>query len=352
MAQFTFGQVEAVLAAINHVADDKRVAFAGRLKFLQKNGVPMRTAPGRGKSGNYSFENLVQLAVAVELLQCGLTPQRASEIVKLNWWLKLDEVLSVLLRWRDISSAKAIARERAEPLDPSYRELAPWIWKVRVQALSESLGSPDRSLDASALVVESRNDMRRFLDWKGDLLPRAIYINAGYLVGSLIAATCRHFSFATLDDLIIDLADLEPELEEAARRFHRQMEDGERVFSTDETVRNLAKEKAAEAQSSANVSVGEFRALVRLINVCVTEEEAHEISLLNAELNQNSRLMQKLTKPFDQRRQARNELATLHVLGPSDESEEPDGLALTEFGRRYINAATAFSDPSDVDPKA
>src|SRR5690242_1824745 len=85
MVDFAFGQVEAVLAAMNRVASHKRIAFAGRLKFLQRNGVPLRVKPGRGRAGAYSFAQLMQLAIAVELLQSGLSPQRAAQLVQQNW---------------------------------------------------------------------------------------------------------------------------------------------------------------------------------------------------------------------------------------------------------------------------
>lgn len=85
MAELSFGQVEAVLAAVYEIQDHKRVAFAGRLKMLQKNGLPTGARPGRGKAGTYSFPHLLQLAVGVEMLQFGLAPQRAASMVAKSW---------------------------------------------------------------------------------------------------------------------------------------------------------------------------------------------------------------------------------------------------------------------------
>jgi hypothetical protein len=84
--ELSFGQVEAVCAALNRIASDKRVAFAGRLKQLQKHGImEERRRPGRGKAGTYDFGDLMRFVVAVELVQAGLMPQMAARLVACNW---------------------------------------------------------------------------------------------------------------------------------------------------------------------------------------------------------------------------------------------------------------------------
>lgn len=85
MAEFSFGQVEAVLAAVHEIQDHKRVAFVGRLKMLQKNGLPTGSRPGRGKAGTYTFPQLLQFAIGVELLQFGVAPLRAASMVSKSW---------------------------------------------------------------------------------------------------------------------------------------------------------------------------------------------------------------------------------------------------------------------------
>lgn len=81
--EFSFGQIEAVCAALSRISSDKRVAFAGRLKSLQKYGIADR--PGRGKAGTYSFPELMRFVVALELMQCGLMPQMAARVVNVSW---------------------------------------------------------------------------------------------------------------------------------------------------------------------------------------------------------------------------------------------------------------------------
>lgn len=86
MAQFTFGQVEAVCASLNRIADDKRVAFVSRMKQLQKQGLTeQESRPGRGKAGTYSFGSLMRFVIALELIQAGLMPQMAARLVVGSW---------------------------------------------------------------------------------------------------------------------------------------------------------------------------------------------------------------------------------------------------------------------------
>lgn len=75
--QFSFGQVEQTLAQAYNIADDKRTAFASRLKHLQKRGFPPGINTGRGRAAAYNVGHLVLLGVALELNELGLTPERA-----------------------------------------------------------------------------------------------------------------------------------------------------------------------------------------------------------------------------------------------------------------------------------
>ncbi len=81
----SFGQIEAVLSAIHSIASDKRVAFGGRIKALQKYGLPVVGRSGRGKAAQFSVSHLIQLALGLELLQSGIPPQSAARIVSEGW---------------------------------------------------------------------------------------------------------------------------------------------------------------------------------------------------------------------------------------------------------------------------
>ena len=74
--QLQFAQVEQALAAMHSVADERRSAFQGRLKHYQKQKFPAGINTGRGRAATYFVQHAVQLAVALEMNQVGLTPER------------------------------------------------------------------------------------------------------------------------------------------------------------------------------------------------------------------------------------------------------------------------------------
>lgn len=81
----TFGQVEAILAEMEGVHNDRRGAFQSRLKQWQKMKFPQGVNVGRGVKAPYGADQLFQLVYMVELLRIGLTPDRAIEIVTAAW---------------------------------------------------------------------------------------------------------------------------------------------------------------------------------------------------------------------------------------------------------------------------
>jgi hypothetical protein len=72
----SFGQVESVLAALHKIADEKRVTFQTRLKFFQRLGFPEGVNTGKGKAAGYQAHHVLNLALALELLQLGLSGER------------------------------------------------------------------------------------------------------------------------------------------------------------------------------------------------------------------------------------------------------------------------------------
>lgn len=88
---FSFGQVEAVCAAMQDIASDKRPAFTSRLKHLMSAMAKARAAevrdkgPGRGRAAKFSFPQLMKVVIAVELIQAGTPPALAAKLVEGNW---------------------------------------------------------------------------------------------------------------------------------------------------------------------------------------------------------------------------------------------------------------------------
>jgi hypothetical protein len=80
--QWTFGQVEQVLACTHSIRDDRRSAFSNRLKNYQKAGFPAGINTGRGRAATYQIGHLLQMGLALELSQLGLNPERALEVIQ------------------------------------------------------------------------------------------------------------------------------------------------------------------------------------------------------------------------------------------------------------------------------
>jgi hypothetical protein len=82
----TFGELEAVLAAIHGIADSKRTAFQARLKNLHRLGLPIDLKTEKGKAATYSAGQVVEMALATELTELGLPPERVVRVLTLNWY--------------------------------------------------------------------------------------------------------------------------------------------------------------------------------------------------------------------------------------------------------------------------
>ena len=81
---FTFAQVEAALASCHDIADNKRSAFANRLKHLQKLGFLPEIKTGRGKAAAYKGQHIYLLGLALEFIELGLTPERTILTINQN----------------------------------------------------------------------------------------------------------------------------------------------------------------------------------------------------------------------------------------------------------------------------
>ena len=75
----SYGEIEDFLAKIHSVTPDKRTALKGRLKHFQRLGWPAGTNQGKGARVRYNPGQTLSLAVALEMLQLGMTPERVVE---------------------------------------------------------------------------------------------------------------------------------------------------------------------------------------------------------------------------------------------------------------------------------
>lgn len=74
-----FGDLEGLLRA------PRRGTVAPRLKYLQRRRFPDGANPGAGGKVNYTLEQTLQVVIAFELLDGGVTPMAAAAIVRAGW---------------------------------------------------------------------------------------------------------------------------------------------------------------------------------------------------------------------------------------------------------------------------
>ena len=83
---WTFGELEGVLASIHFIDQSKRTAFQSRLKNFHRLGYPLGFKAVKGKAATYTPLQIIEMALAVEMTQLGLPPERASFVLIRNRW--------------------------------------------------------------------------------------------------------------------------------------------------------------------------------------------------------------------------------------------------------------------------
>jgi hypothetical protein len=83
---WTFGELEAVLASVHGIDQTKRTAFQSRLKNFHRLGYPLGFRAVKGKAATYTPLQIIEMALAVEMTQLGLPPERASFVLIRNRW--------------------------------------------------------------------------------------------------------------------------------------------------------------------------------------------------------------------------------------------------------------------------
>ena len=73
-----------LLAESMLVPHDRRSAFLGRFQHLQRLSLIEGINPGRGKQAEYQAHQVLVIAIAFQMLQLGLSPERAVKIIKKN----------------------------------------------------------------------------------------------------------------------------------------------------------------------------------------------------------------------------------------------------------------------------
>lgn len=77
-------QMLELLADAMEVPDERRSALLGRFQHLQRLSLIEGINPGRGRAAEYRAHHVLVVAIAFEMLQLGLTPERVVHVLKEN----------------------------------------------------------------------------------------------------------------------------------------------------------------------------------------------------------------------------------------------------------------------------
>lgn len=83
---WTFGELESVLAAVHGIDQTKRTAFQSRLKNFHRLGYPLGFRAVKGKAATYTPLQIIEMALAIEMTQLGLPPERATHVLCSDRW--------------------------------------------------------------------------------------------------------------------------------------------------------------------------------------------------------------------------------------------------------------------------
>lgn len=83
---WTFGELEGVLAGVHYIDQSKRTAFQSRLKNFHRLGYPLGFRAVKGRAATYTPMQIIDMALAVEMTQLGLPPERAVWILVRSRW--------------------------------------------------------------------------------------------------------------------------------------------------------------------------------------------------------------------------------------------------------------------------
>lgn len=85
-SRLTLGDLDAILAGVHMIEDRKRSAFLSRLRNLNRLKFPVGVEISKGKTATYDHGGLAQMALALEMAQLGVTPERMVGLITFNWF--------------------------------------------------------------------------------------------------------------------------------------------------------------------------------------------------------------------------------------------------------------------------
>lgn len=165
----TFNQVEAAFAHRFAIPQDKAVAFRGRLQHLQRLKFPTGVNTGRGTKASYGWMQVIQLMVALDLIDLGMTPDAAARSVRQGTDRLIGAICSVISEFATPDAlAKALKKARCP------------FGITKMAVVSAFALSFPRADDESALILTySGKEFTEQLNKDPAVEPAAAFINLG-----------------------------------------------------------------------------------------------------------------------------------------------------------------------------
>lgn len=192
--------VEDVLALIYEIAPNKRVALRGRMKHFQRMGFPARINTGKGVPAKFTFNRLLQLVFAFELVQSGLDPSAARSVISEHW------------HEMSPACARSMIHDALVEADPLNFKTGNLVFAFYIDALYPLQAGPVLEYYGS-LVIAPKAELSDYLFNQGHVRDlhisspwRVLVIDVGQIVGRVSDALLSSPYKASRRDLFDDAA--------------------------------------------------------------------------------------------------------------------------------------------------
>lgn len=170
-----YATLERALMRLFNLSETQRVGLSGRLKYLGRLNALALEPTGRARRA-YRLEDVLRVALILELEDVGIPPKQAARMVRMHW---PDLQENIAQAWRDVR-----ALEAGKPTEAV-------LWTIVPQVLSE-MGAEDAMGDVTIVERAGDSSPQQLVAWNPPALGadrHAIFIH----LPKLLAACCEAF---------------------------------------------------------------------------------------------------------------------------------------------------------------
>ena len=186
--KWTFGELEAVLAAVHGIDQTKRTAFQARLKNFHRLRYPIGFSAMKGKAATYSPLQIIEMALALEMTQLGLPPERATWVLTSNRWPTLMAV-GMAAGWL---AERPIGFDPEKQLDDEPPSMFVYFDPASLSPLTLHLPAsilPDLDQAANSFFFGGIGVVREEIaNWTSGYVPRISMINVTAIISLVVAS--------------------------------------------------------------------------------------------------------------------------------------------------------------------